>query len=365
MLKKYLKDLTELNGLPSQEDRIIDYMYEKFTMDNENVRVDRLGNITSFFKSKRSNAKKLVVFAHMDEIGFIIRKIEKKGFLRFERIGGVNTQILPGSYVNVLGKTELFGIIGVQSHHFMNPENKFKVPQIKDLYIDIGANSFDDVIRLGVNVGDMIAFKHNWMEMPNSRISTKAIDNRVGCSVLLSLSNMIRDNDLNFDVYLVASVMEEFNIRGILPAIKVINPDITIGIDVTPACDTPDMDYNDLELSGGLALTYMNFHGRGTLAGVLPDKKLLKELESVCDKNDIKYQNEISTGVITENAYILLENQGIAVANISIPTRYTHTPFECVDMNDVIDAVKIIYLFITQTDVNINYGKDWRNGKLS
>lgn len=361
MIRQYLKELTALNGIPSQEDNIIDYMFKHFCQDNKEVWIDRLGNVVSLLKSNKKDAKKLVVFAHMDEIGFVVRKIEKNGYLRFERIGGANTQILPGTYVTVLAKKEICGVIGVQSHHFMRPENKFNVPQISELYIDVGIKSLEEAHELGIYVGTMVVFRYQWLELQNSLVSAKAMDDRVGCAILLDLSTKLRDCELNFDVYLVACVMEEFNIRGILPVIREIRPDITIGIDITPSCDTPDMDYNEIGLGQGVALTYMNFHGRGTLAGVLPDIKLIKELEKLCRDNNIRFQREVSPGVITENAFILFENQGICVANLSIPTRYTHTPFECVDINDVSDAVKLLKIFISHPGVSTEFGKERRN----
>jgi len=361
MIKEYLKALTSLNGLPTQEEDIIDYMFDHFCNDNKDVRVDKVGNVISFFKSNKKDAKKLVVFAHMDEIGFVIRKIEKNGYLRFERIGGVNTQILPGTHVNVLGNEQMPGVIGVQSHHFMNADNKFKIPPTSDLYIDIGVDSLSEANALGIHVGNMVVFRHEWMELQNSVVAAKAMDDRIGCSILLDLSKKIRNQDTNFDVYLVACVMEEFNIRGILPAIRKIRPDISIGIDITPACDTPDLSYNEIGLGNGLALTYMNFHGRGTLAGVLPDMKLVKELEKLCNDNKIKFQREVSPGVITENAFILFENEGVSVANVSVPTRYTHTPFECINMKDVIDVSNLLHIFITYPSVSTEFGKERRN----
>ncbi len=357
MIKKSLKELCCLNGLSSREDSIGEYMFEEFKKSNENVYIDAIGNVVCNFKTKDDTLPKIMVFAHMDEIGFIIRKIENNGFLRFERLGGVNTQILPGTKVQSMDNKLLKGLIGVQAHHFMNAENKFKIPQIKEMYIDIGADSKEAVIKRGINVGGMFSFDDSWTELTDRIVSSKAIDDRIGCSILLELAERQKKTELEANVYLVACVMEEFNIRGILPVIREIKPDITIGIDITPACDTPDLDYNDISLGHGPALTYMNFHGRGTLAGVLPDIKLVNALENICINNNIPYQREVSTGVVTENAYILFENEGISVINVSIPTRYTHTPIECMDISDAEKAAKLIEIFIHQFNNKTEYGK--------
>lgn len=357
MIKKNLKELCHLNGLPSREDSIGEYMFEQFNKSNENVYIDAIGNVICKLKMKNKAAPKILIFAHMDEIGFIIRKIESNGFLRFERIGGVNTQVLPGTKVQSIGNRSVKGMIGVQAHHFMAQENKFKIPQIKEMYIDIGADSKEAVIKRGINVGDMFSFDDTWTEITDRIVSSKAIDDRIGCSILLELSDRLKETELEANVYLVACVMEEFNIRGILPVIREIKPDITIGIDITPACDTPDLDYNDISLGRGPALTYMNFHGRGTLAGVLPDKKLINTFENICINSNIPYQREVSTGVVTENAYILFENDGVSVMNLSIPTRYTHTPVESIDISDAENTAKLIEIFIHQFNNKTEYGK--------
>lgn len=357
MIKKNLKELCHLNGLPSKEDSIGEYMYEKFRKSSESVYIDAIGNVVCKLKAKSNESPKILIFAHMDEIGFIIRKIEGNGFLRFERIGGVNTQILPGTKVQSIEDRSVKGLIGAQSHHFMSQESKFKIPQIKEMYIDIGAYSKEEVVNRGINVGDMFSFDDTWTELTDKIVSSKAIDNRVGCSILLELSERFAKKELEAQVYLVACVMEEFNIRGILPVIREIKPDVTIGIDITPSCDTPDLDYNDISLGKGPALTYMNFHGRGTLAGVLPDKKLIKTFENICANNNIPYQREVAPGVITENGYILFENDGISVMNLSIPTRYTHTPIESIDVSDAENLAKLIEIFVHQFNNKTEYGK--------
>jgi putative aminopeptidase len=351
-----LKALTLLNGVSSQEDSIIEYVYNDFLRYSNDVNVDRIGNVIAKFEGN-SSKETIVVFAHTDEIGLIVRKIEQNGLVRFERIGGVSTQILPGTFIKALGDSnEYIGVIGTPSHHFIKQSQKETIPSYYDMYIDFGFTSKDDVIKSGIDVGTMMVFQHEWIEN-NDIVFSKAIDDRVGILVLLELARKLHKEKPHYDTYLVAASMEEFNIRGILPAIRLIKPTISIGIDITPACDTPDMDYNDIKLGGGPALTYMNFHGRGTLAGVLPDKQLLTVFNKIAKDNGIQIQKEVATGVITENAFILFENEGTSVANVSIPTRYTHTPFESIHMNDVKLAIELIHRFLTLDQADTQYGK--------
>ncbi len=366
-IKTYVKELTAIPGVSSREDQVIHYMVEAFSEYNDRLSVDALGNIICHFPSGKPNAKKLMIFGHMDEIGFIIRKIDADGFLRVERVGGVNVNTLPGLRVDVHGDDGVVsGMIGVKSHHFMKPNEKGSLPSTEELYIDIGAKSAQHAEELGVRTGCFASFRSDFIELPEDLVTNKSMDNRVACAVLLKLAEELSKStdDLKWDVYLVACVQEEFNIRGIMPAVRRIQPDVSIGIDVTPACDTPDLkNYADVVLNGGPALTFLNFHGRGTLAGVLPDEKLLKHLINVSNNENIPYQREVAVGVITENAYIVFE-QGIAVANVSIPTRYTHTPIETVSIRDVELAERLLFHFIRSLDEHSSFGKSYSKHQL-
>lgn len=358
MLKKYLKELVQLPGVSSREEKVIEYVYHHFKKHSEDVQIDALGNVILKITSGKETAKKMMIFAHMDEIGFIIRKVEKNGFLRIERIGGVSTQILPGLIIDIQGEKGIVkGIIGTPAHHFIRAEDKFSVPQVNELYVDIGAVSEEQVKEMGINVGTFATFEPRYEEMANEVICGKALDNRGALAVLLEFLEESQGKSFGWDIYIVAAVMEEFNIRGIIPAVHMIQPDAMLGIDITPSCDTPDMDYNDVVLGKGPAITYMNFHGGGTLAGVLPDKTMLAFLEKACKEAGITWQREIAPGVITENAFALWENGGIPVCSLSIPTRYTHTPVECVHYSDLEALVKTIQSFVTGLKEDTCFGK--------
>jgi putative aminopeptidase FrvX len=360
-LKNLIRDLTSISAVSSREDPVIKYMAPIFKQFGDKVEIDTLGNITCSFLTNLPQAKKVIIFAHMDEIGFMVRRIEENGFLRVDRIGGVHVNVLPGLRVDVLGtKGVIPGLIGTTSHHFTAPEAKGKVPSPSNLYIDIGAKSKKQAIDLGVNVGCFITFHAEFTEFPNDIIANKSMDNRAACAVLLTLAEKLHliKEKFKWDIHIVACVQEEFNIRGIMPVISKISPDVSIGIDVTPACDTPDMQgISDVILGGGPALTFMNFHGRGTLAGVLPDEKLLNWLQTISEKNLIDYQREVAIGVITENAFISFSELGVATANLSIPSRYTHTPIETINLQDVEGLIKLLILFIQSLEENTEFGK--------
>lgn len=336
--------LSDLIGLSSREQEVACDVREYFTSLGYEVFTDPIGNvIVNKNLNNKDKKQKVMLFAHMDEIGFIIRKIEKNGFIRFERLGGVNTQILPGTKVKIIGsKKQVLGVIGVKSHHFMPANEKYVVPQINEMYIDVFVGSDKELNPLGIEVGSLIALESSAKVVNNDYVIGKSLDNRACMAILYELAKIIDFNQLNFNLYFCFPVMEEFNIRGILPVIRRIRPDITIGIDITPSNDTPDLNYNDVVLGNGPAITCMNFHAGGTLSGVLPDKEMFDLIRKAAKESDINLQNEVSPGVITENAFILFENEGIKVANLSIPTRYTHTPNETMMLSDLQDLVKLL-----------------------
>lgn len=337
--------LSDLVGVSSNEQRISKHIINRLKVKNYVAETDNLGNLMYVPKNESNVNRRVLVFAHMDEIGFIVRKIENNGFIRFERLGGVNTQILPGTKVifDVSDDKLVNGVIGVQSHHFMPVENKFAIPKITDMYMDIGAKRKSEVETIGINVGTLVALNQKAEVLNKHYICGKSLDNRAAIAIIEQMIEKIDSLSLNYSIIFCFPVMEEFNIRGLLPVYRKYKPDIAVGIDVTPSCDTPDLNYNDIALDKGPAVCVMNFHGGGTLAGVIPDRKLLNSICKYADQNKIEYQREVSPGIITENAFGLFENtEGIRVLNLSIPTRYTHTPIEMMSISDIGEMYELI-----------------------
>jgi len=339
-----IMELSRLIGISSREFRIIEYLKDQLSKTEYDISIDNIGNLLIGYKDNDNARKNVLLFAHMDEIGMIVRKIDDNGFIYFERLGGVNTQILPGTRLLLDGNQGMIrGVVGVQSHHFMPSEKKFVIPALNQLYIDIGVESREEANERGIDVGTYIAFDADCEIVNDKYLRGKSLDNRMAVGVLVELARCLDNKVLPYNLYICFPVMEEFNIRGILPVIRKIKPDIAIGLDITPSCDTPDLDYNDISLEGGPAITCMNFHGGGTLAGVLPDKDLYDMINDQAKILNIHLQKEVSPGVITENAFSIFENhEGIKVANLSIPTRYTHTPFETAAISDINELLEVL-----------------------
>ena len=353
-LKQELRELTALTGISSREDEVVRYMYHKFKETTDDVSVDMLGNVTAAFKSGRPDAQRILVFAHMDEVGLMVKKIENNGYLRLERLTAVNSHIIEGTvfHVRTHGGKPVKGIVGAKSHHFMSAADKSKVPELSELFLDIGCTSKEQVNELDITEGCVVSFVHSFTELSNDIISTKSLDDRAGLLVMLELARHLKGKKLTADYYLVASEQEEFNIRGIMPAARTVDADVAIGLDITPAGDTPDVGgATDVRLGAGPAFTYLNYHGRGTLNGLVPNEALVHFLERTCENNGIPYQREVCRGLLTETAYVAISgSKGVATASVAIPTRYAHTPVETASLRDIQSTVSLLTRFADTWD---------------
>jgi putative aminopeptidase len=175
-----------------------------------------------------------------------------------------------------------------------------------------------------------------------SRVFTPALDNRAGCAILLELAARLRDRPVACAPWFVFSVQEEFSLRGVLPTARRIKPDVALAVDIAVACDTPDLDRTEVRLGGGPALSTYSFHGRGTLAGVIPNPRLLGYMESVAEQSGLPVQRNVFFGGLTDGSYVQLENEGIPTLDVGFPTRYTHSAMECCDLADLLATVDLL-----------------------
>lgn len=342
---EWLKDLCAIPALSGYEDRMIAKMKAAFSQFTDKVSVDRLGNVVATIDGEADHPS-LLIFAHMDELGLVVRKIEANGFLRFERVGGVPEKSLLSTLVEVHtdGGERIKGVIGATSHHVTPPEKKFVVPNRLEMYLDIGCSSREEVEALGVQVGNGITYLENFTELGHGRVVSKTLDNRIGCLLLLKTVEALAAKKPPGTVYVVASVQEEFNVRGVWPVFQACKPDAAICLDVTIATDTPELGHlGEVTLGGGPAVGLYEFHGRGTLGGLIPHPTLRKYIETTAAKKKIPLQREVLIGIITDAAFSqLLGDSGVAMASLAVPIRYTHAPTELCDLGDIELAVKLL-----------------------
>ncbi len=354
-----IEHLTSIPALSGIEDQMIKEMSKRFKPLADEIEIDRIGNVIAKFVGRDNSTPSMLVFAHMDEIGLMVRKIEKNGFIRFDRIGGMPEKTLMGQFMDVHtvnGESFFTGMVGTYSHHFTPPEEKSIVPPHKQMYIDIGAKSYDEVINKGIHVGSPITYHHQFKRIGENLISGKTMDNRVGCLMLIALAEYLKENQPKGTVYIVASVQEEFNIRGVMPVFYKYEPAASICIDITPACDTPDLNFTyEISLGKGPAITYMNFHGRGTLAGIIPSPPLRRYMEHTLNELKIPWQRDISLGVITDDAFTLMAGtEGISMAHLAIPMRYSHSPIETCDLCDIDAGIKALNTMVSKFDKSVD-----------
>ncbi|KKC30734.1 M42 family metallopeptidase [Caldanaerobacter subterraneus] len=352
-----IRTLTELPAVSGHEDKIIEYVYKKVYSLADEVTIDKLGNIIATFYGKITKEFSVLFFAHLDEIGLIVRKIEENGFLRFERIGGVPEKTLRGQYVDVYsidGDKYFTGVIGTTSHHVTKDEDKFRVPSRLEMYIDVGFDSKEEVLKNGIDVGSIVTYHPSFKVVGSKRFVSKALDNRIGVYLLLKLIEYLKKQPPIFTIYIAFTIQEEFSVRGSLPVFNKTKPQIAICLDITPAGDTPELEQTyEIKLGKGPAITQMNFHGRGTLGGIIPHPKLRRFIEVTAEELKIPYQREVILGVITDDAFgILTGREGVMGAHISIPIRYTHSPIEMADVEDIENALKLLIGLIDKLNSN-------------
>jgi len=342
-LAQVLEELTGLTAPSGHEEPMIARMRDGFSSAGINVQVDPLGNVIAPLRRPRDGHPHVLVSAHMDEVGFIVTKIEPDGFLRLQRVGGIPEKAMAGQRLLLLAAGgPVVGVIATKAHHVTDDGEKYRVIPITDVFVDVGASSREEALAAGIAVGT----RATWMPAFHRRGDFawgKAMDDRVGCAVLLALAQTAPDIGGGAGVTLVASVQEEFNIRGIIPAVRALRPDVLICLDIVPANDTPDTAHlGDVALGRGPTIGQYSFHGRGTLNGLIPNPKLARFVEAVAQRHRLPLQRHVFFGGLTDASYAQLEGPGIPAIDVGLPTRYTHAPVEACSMNDVETAAVLV-----------------------
>ena len=300
----------------------------------DEIREDKMGNLVCV---KNGGERKLMVAAHIDEIGFVVKHIDEKGFIRVAPVGGWFSQIVLGQRVVLYGKKRVYGVIGSKPPHLMKEDERKKVVQIRDMFIDIGVKSKDEALELGIEVGTPVAIDREVAEMAGSRVTGKAFDNRAGVAAMIQALKMTECKDT---IYAVATVQEEVGLKGAKVAAYALEPDAALVIDSCIATDFPggESAHMDIRLGGGPAITIMDASGRG----LITSPKVLKWLRETAEENSIPYQLEVVEGGMTDAAVIHLTKAGIPSGVVSIPARYIHSPVEVMDLGDVNMCAKLV-----------------------
>lgn len=323
-MKELLKKLSETYGPSGREEEIARVIREEIKSYVDETYTDNMGN---FYAVKKGKGAKIMVAAHMDEIGMIVTHIDDKGFLRFSNVGGLLLHVLLGQ--RVIFANGCHGTIGMEK---LDDPKKLA---LEKFYIDIGATGKDDA-RQKVKVGD-IATYHREAIVVGNRIIGKAMDNRAGCTVLIKAIQELGKTDN--EVYAVFTSQEEVGLRGSRTSTYRINPDLGLAVDVTTVGDTPEAPTMDVSLGKGPTVKIKDM-------SVICHPRLKEILSELAEKNQIPYQYEVLTAGGTDAGAIHLTKEGIPAGVISVPCRYIHTPGEMVDLGDLEQAVKLLKAFL-------------------
>ncbi|HEX2926846.1 MAG TPA: M42 family metallopeptidase [Ruminiclostridium sp.] len=322
-----IKELTDLNGVSGNEKEVREYIIDKISGLCDSIKVDSIGNVIALKKGSNSRFK-VMLSAHMDEVGFMVSGYTDKGFLKFKPVGGIDSRILPGKRV-VVGKNRMSGVIGAKPLHQQTNDERAKILKIKDLYIDIGAENREEAEKLAP-LGEFIAFDSEYLELGKYGIKAKALDDRVGCAVLMEALKY----NYEFDLYACFTVQEEVGLRGAQVAAFNVMPDVALVLEGTTCSDVPGVKPYDFstELGNGAALTLVD-------RTCYCDRKMVQFLYDTAVKNGIKVQYKQTTTGGNDAGQIQRTGTGVKIASISVPCRYIHSPvsvmsrsdFECVE----------------------------------
>lgn len=305
-------------------------MLREFT--NE-VTVDYFGNVVGWIRSKNPNAKTLLLDAHIDEIGLIVVAIDDKGFLKVAGCGGVDRRLLAAQEVTVHCKNgDLLGIVGSKPPHLEKGDDAKQVPEIEDIFIDIGFN--EEQAKERVSLGDRATIRSTFRELSNDCVSSKALDDRSGVVAILEALRMLKSKDLDVNIAALFSCQEEVGKAGATVGAYGIEPDIGIAVDVGHALTADAKPHKCGKLAEGVMID----------VGILLCKELGDSLIKVAKDNNIRHQIEVGTGGTTgTNADpIIVTKNGTKTAVLSIPLKYMHTPIELISVHDVVATATLI-----------------------
>ena len=321
-MKSLIQKLVEINAPSGYETQIREAIRREVEPMADEINIDALGNLIARKGKKGPNGMRIMLAAHMDEIGIIVTHIDEKGFARFTTMGGVQARNLPGSRVQFING--VVGVIGLEKL-----ENNNAMPAFDQLFIDLGATSFEDC---PVRVADVAAFWGPFSDL-GDRLVSKAMDDRIGAAVLIEVFKKLKKTP--HELYFVFSVQEEVGIRGAATAAYGIDPDLGVAVDVTRTGDTPKTKKMEVSLGKGPAVKVRD-------GGMLSDPKVVDWMVRAAGEAGLPYQLEILEGGTTDARAIQIARAGVPAGCISIPCRYVHAPSEMVDYNDVLNAVRLL-----------------------
>ncbi len=338
---KLLKKISETAGISGFESRIRNLILDEIKDLSDEISIDNLGNIIALKKGETN--KKVLVAAHMDEIGFIVNYIDDNGFLHFLPLGGFDPKTLVSQRVIVHGKKDLIGVMASKPIHIMKPEERKKPAEIQDFFIDLGLPK--DEVDKYIEIGTPVSRERELIELGEC-INGKSLDNRISVYILIETLKSLKNKKIPYDFYACFTVQEEVGIRGAQTVSLDINPDFSFGLDTTIAYDVPGSTAKEsvTSLGKGTAIKIMD-------SSAIADYRMVKYMKEIADTHKIKWQAELLPAGGTDTAMIQRMNKkGAITGAVSIPTRHIHQVIESVHKEDVKASIKLL----THCILNIN-----------
>ncbi len=337
-----LKELCECSGIPGREERLREIVRRELNSVVDEMRVDALGNLIALKRATRGRSpKKLMIAAHMDEIGFVVSHIDEKGLLRLVPMGGHDPRNMVAQRVTVCGtKRDLTGLLypGIKPPHIQTEEDRRKSLRVSDFVVDLYMPASQ--VKREVEVGAMVTLQRDFTEIGKG-VSCKAMDDRL--SVYVMIRAMQKAKSFGFDTYAVATVQEEVGLRGATVSAFGVEPDVGVALDITLAADIPEVPEHEYvtRLGDGAAIKLMD-------SSAISHPGLVAHLKTLAKRRKIKYQMEILPRGGTDAGGMQRIRAGVPVVTLSVPTRYVHTSIELADRGDIEAAVKLLTAFVEE-----------------
>ena len=344
MVRELLKKLSNAHGVSGSEGSVFAIIKKELKGHVDDIYEDPLGNLIA---TKRGGAFSVMLAAHMDEIGLMVKYVDEKGFIRFVALGGWYGPTLYNQRVVLHGtRGKYFGVIGGKPPHMMDEDDRKKGVKIDDMFIDIGASNREEVEYLGIEVGTPVTIDREFTQLAYDRVSGKAFDNRAGVAMLIKV---LKQTESPLTIFGVFTVQEEVGMKGARTSAYGLDPDCAIATDVTVPGDHPGIEMKDapVEMGKGPVITIIDGSGRGLIAS----RKMVKWLKDTADARAIPVQLEVGSGGTTDATAIHLTKCGIPSTTVSIPTRYIHSPVEVLDTEDIEAGVKLLVAALQQKPV--------------
>ena len=331
-----LEILCKCTGISGDEGKVRKLIIDEIKSFADKITVDNLGNLIVHKKGKSKAKSKLMLSAHMDEVGLMVTDITADGYLRFDEVGGIDRRVLLGKSVTV-GKNEINGIIGIKPIHLCKGDESSKIPELSDMYIDIGANSKENALEF-VKYGDSVNFVSDFIVTTES-ITSKALDDRFGCLVMIELIK----SELEYDMDFVFTVQEEVGLRGAKVATYTVDPEFALVIETTTAADIPEINENKqvCNLSNGAVISVMD---RRTIY----DKEMIELAFDCAEKLKINAQYKRAVAGGNDAGVIHSSKSGVRTLAVSLPSRYLHSPNCVVNKQDCENMLSLVSILANE-----------------